>query len=395
MSIKKILERFPERHRTKVVQCSLGALVVVGALASYYASGQNEKSIDKKVEEARPITLGDELLEDDIRAELNRDRLEQKEHNHALSEKLVDMESSVRAMEDVLSGLKSANLDKRETEKQKPIEEVEQQTSYPMPPPVSQQFSQNKNQPFEETSLVLGGIAHVPGAAITKKEPTKKKRTFYLAPSFMEAMLLTGLKAETIEGAKENPEPMVLRVQNPAILPNHIKANLQGCFVIAHGHGRLSSERVEARLVSMNCLAQNGEAVIDEKIKGFIVDSDGTKGLRAVPVTKMGANMARVFLAGMFGGIGQVAQSNATVISTSPEGTVQTLPDGNSLLQAGVGTGISDAAADIRQVYLDLVRQSAPVLEVGPTKTVTVVLTEGVTLSIRDNTYFEETNHES
>lgn len=394
MAIQDLLDKIPANKRTRVIQMVVGAFVIIVALIAYYASGQDEKHAKKKAEETRPITLGDKLMEDDIRAVLERDREEQREYNQAVSEKVKDMETTVRTMEEVLTSLKATKLEPDEKQKKtgEPLPEVEANFKYP-PPVAGTAVAGNpqNGQPFDQTDPVfIGGIEHVEGEPIQEVSTGKKKRTFYLSPSFMEAMLLTGLKAETIEDAKDNPEPMVLRVQKPAILPNSIKADLQGCFVIAHGFGKLSSERVDARLVSMHCLAQNGRAVIDQEVKGFVVDSDGTKGLKGIPVTKMGANMARVFLAGIFGGIGQAARTSATVTSINPVGTVSTTPDGQSLMQAGIGQGVSDAAADIRKVYLDLVRQSAPVLEIGPTKKVTVVITEGVNLEIRGYTESNE-----
>jgi conjugal transfer pilus assembly protein TraB len=37
---------------------------------------------------------------------------------------------------------------------------------------------------------------------------------------------------------------MMIRVQAPAVLPNEVKANLKGCFVIAEGYGNLATHRV-------------------------------------------------------------------------------------------------------------------------------------------------------
>ncbi|MCD6389481.1 MAG: hypothetical protein J7L69_08715 [Desulfobulbaceae bacterium] len=60
----------------------------------------------------------------------------------------------------------------------------------------------------------------------------KDKRTVYLPPSCMEAMLLTGFDASTSGEGKNNPEPLLLRIQAPAVLPNDVKANLRGCFLL-------------------------------------------------------------------------------------------------------------------------------------------------------------------
>ncbi len=67
----------------------------------------------------------------------------------------------------------------------------------------------------------------------------QKRRTVYLPPSFMEANLLTGFDAATSGSSKNSPEPLLLRIKTPAVLPNDVKAELSGCFVVAEAVGRL------------------------------------------------------------------------------------------------------------------------------------------------------------
>ncbi len=82
----------------------------------------------------------------------------------------------------------------------------------------------------------------------------------------MEAQLLTGFDASTSGKGSTNPEPLLLRIQTPAVLPNDIKANLSGCFVIAEAVGRLDKERADVRLVSLSCLSNEGKAIIDAPV---------------------------------------------------------------------------------------------------------------------------------
>ena len=70
---------------------------------------------------------------------------------------------------------------------------------------------------------------------------------------------MSGLDAPTTSEAKGNPVPVLLRVKTPAVLPNSVKANLKGCFVIADGKGNLATERAELLLVSLSCLDRKGQ----------------------------------------------------------------------------------------------------------------------------------------
>jgi hypothetical protein len=55
----------------------------------------------------------------------------------------------------------------------------------------------------------------------------------------MKARLLTGIDALASRDATSNPE-IIARVQAPAVLPNEVKANLAGCFVIGNATGSLA-----------------------------------------------------------------------------------------------------------------------------------------------------------
>lgn len=235
---------------------------------------------------------------------------------------------------------------------------------------------------------IIGGIgilSNQAGPSVTKDQVDKKKesRTVYLPPSFMEAMLLTGFDASTSGDGKNNPEPLLLRIQAPAVLPNDVKANLRGCFIIAEAVGRLNKERADVRLVSLSCIGRKGQAVIDTTVKGFVTDSDSKVGLSGRVVSKMGAATARAVVAGIFGGAGDALQASSLTQSTSALGTT-TLVDSDQLAKSAVGGGLSEGAKTLHELYLDLAKQATPVIEVGAAKKVTVVISEGKELTIKD-----------
>ncbi|MBM9514859.1 TraB/VirB10 family protein [Desulfogranum marinum] len=239
--------------------------------------------------------------------------------------------------------------------------------------------------PINPEPVVIGEIAVVsnPQAEEILQDPKKKGRSVYLPPSFMEASLLTGFDASTSGTSKSSPEPMLLRIQTPAVLPNDIKGDVEGCFVVAEAVGRLDKERADVRLVSLSCLSKNGQAVIDEPVKGFVTDSDSKVGLSGRVVSRMGAATARATVAGIFGGAGDWLKAASTTTSTSALGSTQTVDSGDVVPYA-LGGGLSEGADTLRDFYLDLARQTTPVIEVGATKEITVVISEGKDLQIRE-----------
>jgi conjugal transfer pilus assembly protein TraB len=222
----------------------------------------------------------------------------------------------------------------------------------------------------------------VPKDAADGKDSKKKNRTIYLPPGFMKARLLTGIDALASRDATSNPEPIIARVQAPAVLPNDVKANLAGCFVIGNATGSLAKERVEVQLVSLSCVDFDEHSVVDQPVKGFFVDTDGKKGLSGKVVTRAGAALARSFIAGTISGIAQTVENTFGETSTSALGTVRTLDAGDAA-KSGIAGGLSKSSDKLTDFYLDLARQAGPIVEVGAAKDVVVVIQEGVTLEIK------------
>ena len=220
------------------------------------------------------------------------------------------------------------------------------------------------------------------GGAGSGAASKKGKRTIYLPPGFMKARLLTGIDALASRDATSNPEPIIARVQAPAVLPNEVKANLAGCFVIGNATGSLAKERVEIQLVSISCVDFDSHAVVDQAIKGFFVDADGKKGLSGKVVTRAGATLARSFIAGTIAGISQSVEGSFGSLSTSALGSVRSLDAGDAV-KSGIAGGLSKSSDKLTDFYLDLARQAGPVVEVGAAKDVVVVIQEGLALEIK------------
>lgn len=235
---------------------------------------------------------------------------------------------------------------------------------------------------FQPAALANGAPGAAAPAAASASGSKKNKRLIYLPVGFMKATLLTGVDALTSQSGTSNPEPIMARVQAPAILPNEVKANLSGCFVIGNAVGSLAKERVDVRLVSLTCVDFSEQAVIDQQVKGYFVDADGKKGLSGKVVTRFGGTLARQFFAGTVSGVAKVIESTAGQTSVSPLGTVRTF-DAGQAATAGVAGGMSQASEDISQFYLELARQSGPVVEVGAGKEVVVVIQEGAQLELK------------
>ncbi len=377
--------------KLKYRKYSIAGSFLLLLLFVYYASGQDKKEPVKEVE-TTDLSLGSDLLEDDIRAKVDKD-LKQ------VGETLAEMERRQRQYDSLLAALETSQNDLKLQGKQEstgstdlinPLSDQETpasggEVSYPEPPTYVPSYGSSdsslNDMPVE--ARVVGGIGRAPGADFQPQTAAKKKNSIYMPPSHMPAILLTGIRALTSELGDANPEPVMLRVQAPAVLPNSVKANLKGCFVIANATANLAQERVNLQLVSLSCMSLDGTAVIDQPVQGFVADSDGVRGLTGPVVSKMGAHVMRMIVAGLFEGAGNGIAGAAATTSTSALGTTSAI-DTDSIVQSAGGQALKSGSQAVQKLFLDLAKQTVPIIEVGAAKKLTVIIQKGTDLSIME-----------
>jgi len=208
--------------------------------------------------------------------------------------------------------------------------------------------------------------------------PARDSRRYIPSGAFTRAILLGGLDAPTGGQAQRNPQPVLLRLVDNAVLPNHFRSRIKECFVVGAGYGDVSSERAYIRTESLSCVTRDG-AAIDVPIKGYVAGEDGKAGMRGRLVSKQGQLLANALLAGVASGIGHAFQQGSTTVSVSPLGTTGTVEPGKQL-EAGFGTGVGRALDRLAQYYISLAEKVFPVIEVDAGRTVDVVVTQGISL---------------
>jgi conjugal transfer pilus assembly protein TraB len=218
---------------------------------------------------------------------------------------------------------------------------------------------------------------HGPNAPETN-EAQGKTLDNYLPISFTRAVLLGGLDAPTGGQAQSNPHPVLLRLDDNAILPNRFRAQVRECFVIGAGYGDISSERAYIRTERLACVRHDGTA-LEVRIKGSIFDETGKVGVRGRLVTKQGQVLANALLAGVISGIGYGLQSQYSTVTTSTFGQIATT-DPSKTFQTGISAGVGRAMDRLAQYYISLAEKTFPIIEVDAGRSVDVVLTEGAVI---------------
>ena len=265
----------------------------------------------------------------------------------------------------------------------------------PPPPPMAQGAVQGAGLPPPPgtvpsaptptgiVSIALGDVAAGKGAkpaadAAGATPAPRDTRRYLPSGAFTRAILLGGLDAPTGGQAQRNPQPVLLRLADNAILPNQFRARVKECFIVGAGYGDVSSERAYIRTESLSCVTRDG-AAIDVPVKGYVAGEDGKAGMRGRLVSKQGQILANALLAGVASGIGHAFTQSSTTLSVSPLGTTSTVDPGKQL-EAGLGTGVGKALDRLAQYYISLAEKVFPVIEVDAGRSVDVVLTQGVAL---------------
>lgn len=391
LDLKSQWERLSSLQRLRAKQLGVAACIALAGYGLYAAS--SGKSEAPKPPQASNLDMGAGLRGDSLETKLRGDLQKILDGQTLLSDRVTAIEEGgPKTLENGLPagpGGDDAGLPPAlpgHVPAYPPSASSSASASEDLPPPPSAPTAPPAPPP-PPTERQLGAIgaavnASPEGGAASGARSKKANRTIYLPPGFMKARLLTGIDALASRDATSNPEPIMARVQAPAVLPNDVKANLAGCFVIGNATGSLAKERVEVQLVSISCVDFDEHAVVDQPIKGFFVDTDGKKGLSGKVVTRVGATLARSFIAGTIAGVSQTVEGTLGKVATSPLGSVRSL-DPADAVKTGVAGGLGRASDKITDFYLDLARQAGPVVEVGAAKDVVVVIQEGLSLEIK------------
>ena len=216
------------------------------------------------------------------------------------------------------------------------------------------------------------------------KSSVKYKKNDYAgflpAGAFSDIVLLHGMDAGTSASVQSNPQPVLLRIQDNAVLPGSSKYDLKSCFALGSSYGDMSSERVYVRLAKLSCMDKAGKLVLSVPAEGYVVDSDGKLGLRGKLIDRQGTKLAKALLAGFAQGLASVATAASTTTTSSALGAVNTITGGQAVQQAGL-TGASSAANQLAAFYLKQAESVFPVISVDAARTGTLVFSNGLALA--------------
>lgn len=375
MNVKKAWARVVDRWQSMTINDimalvkKLMVLAIICSLVFLYFLNKGEKPKVYTPPEQRDIKLTDEALNRDLDARIeDRVKLSLEEYFNKLDERLND---------DATSEDSNKAVTVPEDEEMKDADELDFEDTSEVEdnyPPASGDTQQGDQTPPPPVWVEVGSISRQTFEPINEQvEEDVSVEKFKIPVGFMPAKLLVGVRAQTSQDGAQNPKPVHFRVQAPATLPNKVRMNLSGCFVIANTWGNLATERIEAELKSIHCVSRDKNTLIEGEVFDYLADTDGQRDMHGRVVTKAGALLSRQVAADVLGGIGDVAANSAGTTQTSALGTVKTL-DGDQMLQAGLASGFSSGFKRTSEFISNLIVQSGPIIESGAAKDVVLMI---------------------
>ena len=243
-------------------------------------------------------------------------------------------------------------------------------------PPVAIQTKRTPARAFIPT-VTAAEAASQKESVLDEMVPNERKG-FLPAGSFAASTLISGVEAFTGGTAQSQPQPLVIRVDANAVLPNAANYQIKGCHVLASVWGDMSSERVFGRLATLSCTDTANRLVLSEEVEGVLVDSDGKNGIRGELQDRQGAKLARSLLAGFAQGMSSAFGTAQTTTTQTAMGLTSALT-GSSFKAAGY-SGAGKAADQLAQFYLKQAEATLPVIAVDAGRKISVLFTKSKAL---------------
>lgn len=222
-------------------------------------------------------------------------------------------------------------------------------------------------------------VSSAGGATETEEYVSNDKRGFLPAGSFAKSTLISGVEAFTGGTAQSQPQPLVVRVDANAVLPNAAAYQIKGCHVLASVWGDMSSERVFGRLATLTCVDSQNRLVLSEEVEGVLVDSDGKNGIRGSLQDRQGAKLARSLLAGFAEGIASAMGAAQSTVTTTAFGSTKSV-DPSRILRSSSYGGAEKAAEQLSDFYLKQAEATMPIIAVDAGRKISVLFTKSKAL---------------
>jgi conjugal transfer pilus assembly protein TraB len=383
------------RNRWMLVAGAVAGLIFVVSVMLSGGLKQHVPPPEQKKPEGIDLTPGS-VLQQNFETRTQTDLNQLKQDSESAKRRMDETDQAIKDIKSTLDKIQESIKDLRATPPPPPATLPSQ--TYVPPPPVPLEHgalpkgtgpAPPETPPASEEPIVVtppsssaeGKSGGTVGVNASHKE--NPMAGYVPSGSFAPVVLLTGVEAGTAETSQSDPQPVLMRVERDAIAPGLARYEVASCFLLGSAHASLSTERAYIRLARLSCVDKHAKLVIDNELKGYVVDSDGMFGLRGKLVQRQGALLAKTLLAGFASGLASALGQAQGTTYVGTFGAGQTI-SGDAALRGAAFGGASRATDQLAQFYLKQAESIFPVVEVEPKRKAGIVLTEGTSLRWTD-----------
>ncbi len=233
-----------------------------------------------------------------------------------------------------------------------------------------------------ETGRPMAETGSDASRATANSRPSRAAQANIAPHGFVEGRLLNGVVA--ILGGPDRESIVALSGHYQSA--NGFLADLDGCFALVQGKPEIASGRIDFKLSRLTCNFSDGASRTWDTA-GWLVDSDGIRGVRARIVENSGRKAAVAAAGGALAGVGMRLSQQQYQITTGPVamgaagfGTGASASFTGNAGRDALGGAASGGANTIGQSIGDYYNLYAPSLQVGGGTPVTVVLANDLRL---------------
>ncbi|MBN4071822.1 hypothetical protein JYT83_00235 [bacterium AH-315-F18] len=196
------------------------------------------------------------------------------------------------------------------------------------------------------------------------------------AGAFAGATLLSGVYAPV--GDKQQPLPVLLRLNEAYQGPNGRRIPLRDAFLIGKAVGDANSERAIIQLERISIILPSGEA-FEAKVSGYVTAADGQQGIPGQYVWNVGKILPGQFAAGAFAGAAEALSEGETTQVVTGSGGVTRALTGNAARHAGL-RGLGAGFQKLGHIFDERIQEIKSAVVVNNGAKVSVVMLSGVTI---------------
>lgn len=398
--MKKIKEWFNSLEPNKkknVVKISVISVFVIIMLFAYNAKQKNEEPQNQSNAPVKEKKVDFTRKDDDLALRLGlKNQLEESEakKKEELEKQQKEIDELKKLIVNMSRGNALDNLSARQNYGDLTLNGIP-------PPPMENggRTYQNRTQTAQEEKpmppiIINGNIGNVTApikkmsaekADNTTAKPAKTFKNFLPSGSILKATLLNGMYAPTMGKAASTPYPALFRLWDMGFLPNEVRKDLSGCFILGQAYGELSDSRVHVRMEKLSCISNNRKKVLEKGIKGFVNGDDGKVGIFGEIRANFGKIALGALLAEFLSAAGDAVKAATQITTQTPLGGLTTYtPKTEDILISAAGSGFGESAKMISDFYLQIMKEMSPVIEVSGRRDVEIIISDGVELLTDD-----------